>query len=79
MARSLAEIEQDVRMLDIRQKTQLIQSLIAEIDGAGDLDSDRAWLAEVSRRHSELASGAVRPVPLDEVARNVRDRLTNVG
>ena len=75
MSTNVAEIEAKIRSLSLEDKTELIRSLIAELDGRADANVDRAWLIEAQRRHREIAEGKVKPVPAQRVFQNLRARL----
>ena len=75
MSTNVAEIEAKIRSLSIEDKTELIRSLIGELDGPADADIDRAWLIEAQRRHREIAEGKVKPVPAQCVFEEARARL----
>lgn len=69
------EIEARIRSLKPAEKTELLRSLIAELDGPADSDVERAWIDVAKRRHRELVEGKVKPVPGDQVFEKVRSRL----
>lgn len=69
------EIEARIRSLKTEEKTELLRSLIAELDGPADSDVERAWIDAAKRRHRELIEGKVKPVPGDQVFEKVRSRL----
>jgi putative addiction module component (TIGR02574 family) len=75
MSSNVAEIEAKIRSLSLEDKTELIRSLIGELDGPADADIDRAWLIEAQRRHREIVEGKVKPVPAQRVFQNLRARL----
>src|SRR2546426_2980841 len=75
MSNVVEEIEAKVRSLKPEEKTELLRSLIAELDGPPDSDAQRAWLEVAKRRHREIVEGKVKPVPGDEVFEKVRSRL----
>jgi putative addiction module component (TIGR02574 family) len=75
MSTVVAEIEAKIRSLSLDDKTKLIRALIAELDGPGDADVERAWLEEAQRRYREVAEGKVQPVPGERVFANLRSRL----
>ncbi|MGH9428930.1 MAG: addiction module protein [Terriglobia bacterium] len=75
MSTNVAEIEAKIRSLSLEDKTELIRSLISELDGSADADVERAWLIEAQRRHREIAEGRVKPVPAQRVFQNLRARL----
>ena len=75
MARPLAQIQEDIRALGVREKEALLRVLWEEIDGPGDADVDAAWLEEAKRRDQELEAGTVETIPADEVFRSLEDSL----
>ena len=75
MARPLSQIEKDVRALSTAEKEALLRVLWEELDGPADPEVEAAWLREVSRRSAEIDSGAVQPVPADEVFRRLHSQL----
>ena len=75
MSTDVAEIEAKIRSLSLEDKTELIRSLISELDGPADADVERAWLVEAQRRHGEIVEGKVEPVPAQRVFQNLRARL----
>ena len=75
MSTDVAEIEAKIRSLTLEDKTELIRSLIADLDGPADADVESAWLVEAQRRHREIVEGKVEPVPAQRVFQNLRARL----
>jgi putative addiction module component (TIGR02574 family) len=75
MSTVIAEIEAKIRALSLEDKTGLIRSLIAELDGPADAGVEAAWLQEAQRRHREVVEGKVQPVPGERVFANLRARL----
>ena len=69
------EIEAKIRSLSLEDKTELIRSLIADLDGPADADVESGWLVEAQRRHSEIVEGKVEPIPAQRVFQNLRARL----
>ena len=51
MSTNVAEIEAKIRSLTLEDKTELIRSLIADLDGPADADVESAWVVEAQRRH----------------------------
>ena len=51
MSTNVAEIEAKIRSLSLEDKTELIRSLIGDLDGSADADVEHAWLIEAQRRH----------------------------
>lgn len=75
MSTNVAEIEAKIRSLSLEDKTELIRSLIADLDGPAGTDVERAWLIEAQRRQREIVEGKVKPVPAQRVFQNLRARL----
>lgn len=75
MSTIVAEIEAKFRALSVGDKAEVLQSLLAELDGPVDLDVESAWLVEAQRRHREIVEGKVQPIPAGEVFANLRARL----
>ena len=75
MSTHVAEIEAKIRSLTLEDKTELIRSLIADLDGPADADVESAWVVEAQRRHREIVEGNVEPVPAQRVFQNLRARL----
>jgi len=75
MSNVVAEIEEKIRSLSPKDRTELVRSLIAELDGPAEADVERAWLQEAQRRYREVANGEVAAVPGDQVFENLRARL----
>lgn len=75
MSNVVEEIESKIRSLKPAEKTELLRSLIAELDGPPDANAERAWLEVAKRRRQEIVEGKVKSVPGDQVFKKVRSRL----
>lgn len=75
MARTIEKIEEEIRSLSAAEKTELLRSLITELDVPTEADVEQAWLEEAQRRHRELVEGKVKGVPGERVFENLRSRL----
>ena len=75
MARAVSEIEREIRALEPDEQEHLLRALLEELDGPSDLNVEQAWLEEVQRRSRELDSGAVKPIPAEEVFAKARAEL----
>lgn len=75
MSNVVEEIEARIRSLKPEEKSELLRSLVAELDGPPDAEVERAWLEAARRRHREIVEGKVKPVPGDEVFEKARSRL----
>jgi putative addiction module component (TIGR02574 family) len=76
MARALADIEREIRLLPDTDKERLLRTLLDELDGPTDPNVEKAWLDEIQRRSRELDEGAVESVPAEAVFTTLRARLT---
>ena len=61
MANSVEILEAEALKLSADERARLVERLIASLDI--DPNVEEAWAAEVERRHAELESGAVSPLP----------------
>ena len=75
MSPSTQELFQNALALPPRERTELIDALIAEEDESDPAQLDEAWHAEVRRRSAEVDAGTVVCTPWSEVKRRVRQRL----
>ena len=75
MARTIEDIESEIRTLSADDRMHLLRDLIADLDGDMDEDVEKAWLEEAERRYKELKEGKVEPVPSKEVFVRARARL----
>jgi putative addiction module component (TIGR02574 family) len=75
MSDSVIELERKIRSLSREHRLELIRNLIADLDGPADTDVEQAWLKEAQRRLEQLKQGKVRPVPGEQVFRNLKARL----
>lgn len=81
MARSLEEIEQEVKAWPAAKRLQFLRDLIADLNGEVEHEADveRAWLEEATRRQNELRDGRTQPVAAEDVISKAKDRLRNKG
>jgi hypothetical protein len=75
MATALKEIEAKIRSLKPEERTQLLRSLIAELDGPSETNVEQAWLEVAKKRHREIVEKKVKTVPEKQVLEKVRSRL----
>ena len=69
MARSLQELETEIRSLSSTERIRLLRELVADLDGEMEMEVESAWLDEAERRHRELREGVVEAVPAEKVFR----------
>ncbi|MCZ8132833.1 MAG: addiction module protein [Steroidobacteraceae bacterium] len=75
MALSLDEVRRDARALSERERAQLLQTLILDLDAPLEADVDGAWLEESERRLAQVESGESEPLPGSSVITAARARL----
>jgi putative addiction module component (TIGR02574 family) len=75
VAAVLKEIEAKIRSLTPEERTELLRSLIADLDGPADPDAERAWMEVAKRRQQEIRAGKVKTVPGETVFEKVSARL----
>jgi putative addiction module component (TIGR02574 family) len=71
MTREANEILKKALALPVAERAELASSLIESLDDAKDKSVEAAWDGEIVRRMTELDSGKVRPVSLDEARRRL--------
>jgi len=76
MARDIAEIELEVRALDVLDKERLLRALLEDLDGPPDPDAEAALAQEIARRCKELDDGTVQSIPAEEVFEELRAQLS---
>ena len=54
-------LEAEALQLSAAERARLVERLIASLDA--DPEIEEAWAAEVERRHAEIESGTVEPLP----------------
>ena len=67
MAKTIEDIENEIRSLSADDRMHLLRDLIADLDGSIDDDVEKAWLEEAERRYKEVKEGNVELIPAEEV------------
>jgi len=75
MAKTIEDIENEIRSLSTDDRMHLLRDLIADLDGSMDEDVEKAWLEEAERRYKQLKEGKVELIPAEEVFAQARARL----
>lgn len=75
MAKSVKDIEKEIRSLSADDKVELLRTLIAELDTTADPNVERAWLETAQRRYRELVEGKIKGIPGPLVFERLRSRL----
>jgi putative addiction module component (TIGR02574 family) len=74
MKRGVAEILKEALALPTEARAALAGSLLDSLDMDVDEDAEAAWGTEISRRVTELDSGAPKTIPWAEVRRRLAAR-----
>lgn len=75
MARAMADIQKEIQALSAEEKTELLRTLVAELDAPADTNVEKAWLDAAQRRYRELVEAKVQGVPGQLVFERLRARL----
>jgi len=67
MARSARDLFEEAMKLDPDERIALTGLLIESLDPESEEGVEEAWVTEIERRMTELDSGAVKPIPWDEL------------
>jgi len=68
----LKKIESEVMHLSAEERAHLIQKLVESIDSTSADEFKPEWLSVAKDRAEQLDSGAVAPVPRDDVLKKAR-------
>jgi putative addiction module component (TIGR02574 family) len=74
MKRDAAAILKEALALPTEARAALAGSLLDSLDTEVEEDAEAAWATEVTRRVTELDSGAVKTIPWAEVRRRLAAR-----
>jgi len=72
---STKQIIKEALSLPRESRALLAEKLLESLDAGEDFELSPAWREEIQRRCGELDSGAVKPVPAEEVFKKVREKL----
>ena len=75
MPLTLEELAAQAMELPTEARAQLAEMLIESLDPAEIADIERQWATEATRRGDEIRSGAVKPLPADDVFREILNEL----
>ena len=75
MAKTIEDIENEIRSLSVDDRMHLLRDLIADLDGGMDKNVEKAWLEEAERRYKEVKEGNVDLIPAEEVFARARAKL----
>lgn len=69
---TIDELKREALRLDPSTRAGLARDLLVSLDDLSEAEVERLWLEEAVRRDEEMASGKVRPIPMDEVFAELR-------
>jgi putative addiction module component (TIGR02574 family) len=75
MTQQTRDLLQKALALPEGERMVLVRVLIESFDGPADVDVERAWEEEISRRASDLDSGKAKTVSWEEVQQRIAARL----
>ena len=75
MSRNAQEILEDARQLPPGEVNWRIESLLHDGEAVPEAEIEAAWDGEIKRRLDEIDSGAVKPLPLEDVLARMDARL----
>ncbi|HXT11467.1 MAG TPA: addiction module protein [Candidatus Angelobacter sp.] len=78
MKATFEQVVHEASELSPQDRWRLIGHLMRELESAEDVSEaeiEKAWDGEISRRLAEIDSGAVKPVPAEEVFARIQARL----
>ena len=58
-----------------KEKIQVVEELLAVIEGETDPGAEAAWADEIARRTHEITQGDVKPVPWSKVKKLAAERI----
>ena len=58
--------------LDLTARAALARELLVSLDDLPQAEVERLWVEEAARRDEEMATGRVKPIPMDEVFAELR-------
>src|SRR4030042_5812570 len=70
----IKEIIQEAESLPVEERAMLIDSLLRSLNQPS-IEIDREWVKVAKRRLAELRSGAVKPIPGNEVFAKIPERF----
>jgi putative addiction module component (TIGR02574 family) len=69
---TIDELKREALQLDPSTRASLARDLLVSLDDLSEAETERLWLEEAVRRDEEMASGKVKPIPMDEVFAELR-------
>lgn len=74
MSATAEQVLSDALALPDAGRIELIEALIASLQTLDDPPFDESWFEVARRRSAEIGSGAVQPIPWEQVKREAREK-----
>jgi len=69
---TIDELKREALKPDAATRAALARGLLVSLDDLSEAEVERLWLEEAVRRDEEMATGNVKPIPMDEVFAELR-------
>ncbi len=69
---TIDELKREALRLDASSRADLARELLESLDDLSESEIEQLWLEEAERRRTEIESGDVRTIPMDEVFAKAR-------
>ncbi len=71
----LKNLENDLLALPVNSRASLARALIESLDAEVDESAEALWMDEIRRRDADMQAGRALARPVDDVLRDIRERL----
>jgi len=75
MSPKSAELFKQALELSVEERADLAAQILESLEASDDPSVQAAWQAEIKRRMADVASGAVKPISLDEFQRRLKSSV----
>ena len=69
---AIDELKREALQMDPSTRANLARDFLVSLDDLSEPEVERLWLEAAVRRDEEMASGKVKPIPMDEVFAELR-------
>lgn len=78
MSSILEKCQQQAKKLSLQERAMLIKNLIEDLDDLDELNLEKLWFKEASRRLKEFRAGNIEARPGADVFQNARKTLQKI-